>query len=179
MRRIVVGSTASILPMLLLGGCLGGSSNNARVTTASMPVIAAAPLALSAAAYVAAASSIDYYEIQAAELALQRAQDPANRAFAQRSLTAHRGTSAQLSMAGRRLNLLPTATLTPEHQAMLDALKLTPDFDNTYRAQQAILLKQGISLHGNFARSGKSPTLKPVAQNAEQVMRQNQSALRR
>ena len=177
MRRFVIGCTASI-PALLLGGCLGGGG--ARVTPASAPaVVSAAPLVLSAAAYVAAASSIDFYEIQAAELALQRSQDPANRAFAQRALNAHRGTSAQLSMAGRRLNLLPTATLSPEHQSMIDALQTTPDFDNTYRAQQAILLRQGIALHGNFARSGASPTLRPVASNAEQVMRQNQSALRR
>jgi len=94
-------------------------------------------------------------------------------------MATHRGTSAQLSMAGRRLNLLPTASLTPEHQAMLDALKTTPDFDSTYRAQQAILLREGISLHGNFARAGKSPTLRPVASNAEQAMRRNQASLRR
>jgi putative membrane protein len=179
MRRAIVGSAVSIIPLLMLGGCVGGGGSSARVTPASASVVAAAPLALSAAAYVAAASSIDYYEIQSAQLALERAQDPANRAFAQRTLTAHRGTSAQLSLAGRRLNLLPSANLTPEHQSMLEALKATPDFDNTYRAQQAILLRQGISLHGSFARSGKSPTLRPVASNAEQVMRQNASALRR
>ena len=62
---------------------------------------------------------------------------------------------------------------------MLDALKATADFDNTLRAQQAILSSDGMTLHGSFARAGQSPTLRPVAGNAEQVMRQNQSALRR
>ena len=133
---------------------------------------------ISAAAYVATASSIDLFEMQSAELALQRAQDPANRAFAQRALSAHQGTSAQLSYAGRRLNLLPTASLNAEHQAMLSALSATSDFDNTYRAQQGYLLKEGITLHGNFARSGASPTLRPVASNAEQVMRSNLQTLR-
>lgn len=179
MLRKVIGSIA-LIPLLLLGGCLGSNSGSGgRATTASMPVAAAVPIALGAAAYVAAASSIDYYEIQSAQLALERAQDPTNRAFAEKTMATHRGTSAQLSMAGRRLNLLPTASLTPEHQAMLDALKTTPDFDNTYRAQQAILLREGISLHGNFARAGKSPTLRPVASNAEQAMRRNQASLRR
>ena len=179
MRPIVLGSSASILALLLLAGCSGGGGRSPRVTRASAPIVAAAPLPHSAAADVAAAASIDYYEIQSAELALQRARDPANRAFAEKALRAHRGTSAQLSMAGRRLNLLPTASLSPQHQAMLDALETTPNFDHLYRAQQATLLRQGISLHGNFARAGKSPTLRPVAGNAERVMRQNQAALRR
>jgi putative membrane protein len=133
---------------------------------------------ISTAAYVAAASSIDLYEMKSAELALQRAQDPANRAFAERALNAHRGTSAQLSYAGRRLNLLPSASLNPDHQAMFDALAATSDFDNTYRAQQGIVVEEGVRLHGNFARSGDSPTLRPIAENAENVMRANLQALR-
>jgi putative membrane protein len=133
---------------------------------------------ISTAAYVAAASSIDLFEMKSAELALQRAQDPGNRAFAERALNAHRGTSAQLSYAGRRLNLLPSASLNPDHQAMLDALAATSDFDNTYRAQQGIVVEEGVRLHGNFARSGNSPTLRPIAENAENVMRANLQALR-
>ena len=175
MRRIPFGSPV-LIAGLLLTGCGGAGT---RVTSASVPVAPSIPIALSAAAYVAAAASIDLYEIQSAQLALERAADPANRAFAQKALDAHQGTSAQLSMAGRRLNLLPSANLDPEHQAMLDALKATADFDNTYRAQQAILLREGIQLHGTFARAGQSPTLRPVAINAEQVMRRNQQALRR
>ena len=81
MRRTVFGCAASIPALLLLAGCTGGSS--ARVASASAPIVSVAPLVLSAAAYVAAAASIDYYEIQSAELALERSQDPANRAFAQ------------------------------------------------------------------------------------------------
>jgi putative membrane protein len=133
---------------------------------------------LGSAAYVAMASSIDLYQVKSAQLALQRAHDPANRAFAERALSSHQGTSAQLSMAGRRLNLLPTATLNAEHQAMLDALAATSDFDNTYRAQQNIVLQEGVRLHGGYAQSGQSPTLRPVAANAENVMRANLQALR-
>src|SRR4030095_359666 len=147
-------------------------------TPAAVAVVAVAP-ALASAAYVAMAASIDLYEIQSAQLALERSQVPANRAFAERTLAAHEGTSAQLSMAGRRLNLLPTPNLEPEHQAMLDALKTTPDFDNTYRAQQSILHREGVALHSSYAARGDSPTLRPVAKNAESVMRRNQEALRR
>ena len=180
MRRIAYAS-AALVPALLVGGCLGGggSGGSTRVATpAAVTAVAVAP-ALAAAAYVAMAGSIDLYEILSAQLALERAQDPANRAFAQRTLAAHEGTSAQLSMAGRRLNLLPSAVLDPEHQAMLDALKATPDFDNTYRAQQAIAHREGVALHSSYASRGDSPTLRPVAKNAEAVMKRNQEALRR
>ena len=168
---------AVVAAVLLVGGC-GGGARQPAVVAAPSPAVIAAPVMISAAAYVAAASSIDLFAMKSAELALQRAREPANRAFAERVLGAHQGTSAQLSYAGRRLNLLPSATLSPEHQAMLDQLASASDFDRTYRAQQRIVAEQGVRLHGGYARTGDSPTLRPVAQNAENVMRANLQALR-
>ena len=176
MRRVAVSSLA--LTLALVGGCGGGGGRTASVQSASVVTAAITPAMLSAASYVAMASSIDLYQVKSAHLALERAQNPANRAFAERALSAHQGTSAQLSMAGRRLNLLPSATLDPEHQAMLDALSSTSDFDNTYRAQQNIVLQEALKLHSGFAKNGQSPTLRPVAANAESVMRANLQALR-
>ena len=176
MRRLAVLSLTS---MLALASCGGGSRvTGASVRSAPVASSAIAPVMLSATAYVAMASSIDLYQVKSAQLALQRAQDPANRAYATRALGAHEGTSAQLSMAGRRLNLLPSASLNPEHQAMLDALAATSDFDRTYRAQQNIVLQEGLRLHSSYAKGGQSPTLRPVAANAESVMRANLNALR-
>ncbi len=177
--RCAVYTIAVLGSVLMVGGCGGSGGGTPRVQSASLtPAVIASPVMISAAAYVATASSIDLFEMQSAELALQRAQDPANRAFAQRVLSAHQGTSAQLSYAGRRLNLLPTASLNAEHQAMLSALSATSDFDNTYRAQQRIVVEEGVKLHGGFARSGVSPTLRPIAENAENVMRANLQSLR-
>lgn len=175
MRRVAYASAASI--SLLLAGCASGGDSRVAAPPRPTAAVAIAP-ALAAAAYVAMAASIDLFEIRSAQLALEQARDPANRAFAQRTLRAHEGTSAQLSMAGRRLNLLPSPTLTPEHQAMLDALRRSPDFDQTYRRQQAAMHRQGVALHSNYARGGTSPTLRPVAKNAENVMRRNQEELR-
>ena len=179
MRRVAVSFMA--LTMTLAASCGGGRGGGqvATVQSASASTAAIAPVMLSAASYVALASSIDLYQVKSAQLALERSQVPGNRAFAQRALSAHQGTSAQLSYAGRRLNLLPAATLNPEHQAMLDALAATSDFDNTYRAQQNIVLQEGVRLHAGFAKAGASPTLRPVAANAESVMRANLQALRR
>ena len=179
MRRVAVSFMA--LTMTLAASCGGGRGGGqvATVQSASASTAAIAPVMLSAASYLALASSIDLYQVKSAQLALERSQVPGNRAFAQRALSAHQGTSAQLSYAGRRLNLLPAATLNPEHQAMLDALAATSDFDNIYRAQQNIVLQEGVRLHAGFAKAGASPTLRPVAANAESVMRANLQALRR
>ena len=178
MRRVAVSAVA--LALALVGGCGGGGGGRtATVQSASVATAAVTPAMLSAASYVAMASSIDLYQVKSAQLALERAHDPGNRAFAERALSAHQGTSAQLSMAGRRLNLLPSAALDPEHQAMLDALNATSDFDNTYRAQQNIVLQEGVKLHSSYAKSGSSPTLRPVAANAESVMKANLQALGR
>lgn len=175
MRRIALLSVASVLA--LVGGCGGGGS--AGIQSASVSSAAIAPVVLGSAAYFAMAASIDLYQVKSAELALERAHDPANRAFAERALSAHQGTSAQLSLAGRRLNLLPSASMNAEHQQMYDALAAAGDFDPVYRAQQNIVLQEGVRLHGGFAKSGESPTLRPVAANAESVMRANLQALRR
>lgn len=175
MRRLLA-TAAVVAPAVVLAGCGGATP---RPQSASVtPAVIASPVMVSAAAYVAAASSIDLFEMQAAQLALQRAQDPANRALAQKLLSAHQGTSAQLSFAGRRLNLLPSASLDAEHLAMLNALQATGDFDQTYRAQQNIVLQEGLRLHEGYAKNGDSPTLRPIAANAENVMRSNLQALR-
>ena len=175
MRRLLATGLA-LLPAAVLAACGGGGT---RVQSASVtPAVIASPVMISAAAYVAAASSIDLFEMQSAQLALQRSKDPTNRALAEKLLSAHQGTSAQLSLAGRRLNLLPSASLDAGHLAMLNALQGTSDFDNTYRAQQGIVLEEGLKLHEAYARSGDSPTLRPIAANAESVMRANLQALR-
>jgi len=128
---------------------------------------------MAAAAYVAMASSIDLYELQSAQMVLDRSADPHNRAIAQSTMEAANGTSAQLSMAGRRLNMLPSATLLPEQQSMLDQLASSSNFDETYRSQQLRVSLEAVKLHGDYAKAGQSPTLRPVAKNAEQVYRDN------
>jgi putative membrane protein len=119
--------------------------------------------ALSASTYVASAASMDLFVIGSSELALRRSSSQRVHEFARMMIEAHKGMSAQLSLAGRRLNLLPSATLLPEHQAMLDQLQAATDFDGTYRRQQLAVHQKALALHRNYATRGQSPTLKPVA----------------
>jgi predicted outer membrane protein len=118
---------------------------------------------LSAARYVATSGSIDLFVIRSSELALQRSGSARVRRIASMLIAAHKGTSAQLSFAGRRLNLLPSATLQPAHLAMLDRLLSAGNFDATYLSLERAVHQQGVSLDRAYAANGRSPTLRPVA----------------
>lgn len=133
---------------------------------------------VSAAAYMASAASVDLFEIQSSQMALTRSRHAFHRNFASMMIGAHNGTSAQLSLAGRRLNLLPPATLLPRHQAMLAELSASADFDATYHRQQIAVHEEALRLHGNYARSGASPTLRPVAANAVPIVRRHLEMMR-
>ena len=174
MRLAPIALTGLIV--LALGGCASGEPPRGRPAAGPLPIVVRP---LFPADYMAAASSIDLFEIRSAELALTRTQNPALRNFARTMIADHQGTSAQLSLAGRRLNLLPAATLLPAHQAMADALSASSDFDPTYRRQQIAVHQAALKLHGDFAGRGESPTLRAVARNAGPIIRRHLDMLRR
>jgi putative membrane protein len=166
------------LALLALGGCATGEAprEGARGSAARPPIVIRP---LFPADYMAAASSIDLYEIRSSELALTRSANPRLRDFARTMISDHQGTSAQLSFAGRRLNLLPSASLLPAHQAMFDELSASSDFDATYRRQQAAVHEAALKLHSAFAARGESPTLRAVARNAAPIERRHLDMWRR
>ena len=164
MRRL----GAFVVTALILAGC-------ATKTPAPQPRPPASetgrPLRgpVSPATYVAQAASIDLFVIRASELALSRSPNSAIRDVATRLIAAHRGTAAQLSFAGRRLNLLPGAALLPQHQVLLDELGSSSDFDRSWVRIQRSVHGEALALHSDYARRGTSPTLRPVAANAAAV----------
>lgn len=176
MRLAPVGFVA--IAMLALAGCASGEAprEGARGTAARPPVVFRP---LFAADYMAAASSTDLFEIRSSELALTRATNPKHREFARTMIADHQGTSAQLSLAGRRLNLLPSAALLPAHQAMLDELSASGNFDATYHGQQIAVHEAALKLHSDFAARGESPTLRAVARAAVPIVRRHLDMMRR
>ena len=173
---LIVGIT------LILLGCGGGSGTPApslptATSTGTAGSVSAAPV-ISAAAYLSNAASIDLFEIRSANIALQRSSNPRVREFASMMLSAHRGTSAQLSLAGRRLNLLPGAYLNARHEAMMAQLTSASDFDAAYRQLQIQIHEEALSLHRGFASRGASPTLRPVALNAVPIIERHLRILR-
>jgi putative membrane protein len=161
---------------LLLAGC---GRREAPPAAPRPPTPSRAEIApLSPGDYVATASSIDLLVIEASKLAQTKAVRASVRELAARLMADHGGVSAQLSFAGRRLNLLPSATMMPRHQAMLAELKGSWDFDAAYKRIMVAAHEQGVRVHGDFARAGDSPTLRPVAEVAFPAMRRHLDDLR-
>ena len=175
MRRMTVGAAA--LAALTMAGCATRQPVPVEPARPSRPAPVAA--ALSPERYMAVAGSSALLSLRSAELARQRTRNPALRAFAANSIVEQGGIGAQLSFAGRRINLLPAASLLPAHQAMYDALAAAGDFDAVYLAQQRTVHEAAYSVHRSFARSGISATLRPVARMAEPVLQRALEALRR
>lgn len=175
MRRMMIGAAA--LAALTLAGCATRKPVEVEPARPSRPAPVAE--ALSPERYMAVAASSALLSLRSAELAQQRARNPALRDFSANSIVEQGGIGAQLSFAGRRINLLPSGSLLPAHQAMYDALAATSDFDTAYLAQQRKVHEAAYSVHRSFARSGTSATLRPVAKMAEPVLLRALEALRR
>ena len=167
--RMMIGGLAVAA---LVAGC--ASRQEVRpVQRASLPKLPrpAVP-ALSPADYVANAGAIDLYVIKASELALRRSTTRKVHDVATRLISAHQGSSAQLSFGGRRLNLLPSAEIPPHYQALIDQLSASANFDRDYALQMRAVHQQAIALHSNYAAFGTSPTLIPIAKALAPVMEQ-------
>lgn len=161
---------------LLVAGC--GRREAPPPGPPAPPPVRVEPLPLSNADYVATASSIDLLVVEASRLAQGRSSSARVRDLARTFLADHGGTSAQLSFAGRRLNLLPSAVMQARHRAMLDELAVAADFDAAWTLRMIAVHQQAVRVHGDFARAGTSPTLRPVAEVAFPAMRRHLEALR-
>jgi predicted outer membrane protein len=178
MRNLTRTIAALGLGSLLLAGCGRQESPPAPPSRPAPQPPRAGVLPLSPADYVATASSIDLFVIQASQLAMAQGRSARLREAARTMAADHGGTSGQLSFAGRRLNLLPSATMLPRHQAMFDELRSAADFDAAFKRSMIAVHEQGFRIHGDFAAAGGSPTLRPVAELAFPAMRRHLEMLR-
>ena len=174
MRRL--GATTL---MIALAGCASAPSTRPAPRPQPNRPVRSLPGAVSAATYVSQAASIDLFVVKSCELAALRSVTPTLRRTAEQLLADHQGTASQLSFAGRRLDLLPSASLLPQHQAMLDELAASSDFDRTFVRLQRSVHGQALALHADYARRGASPTLRPVAANAAAIEQRHLSLLNR
>lgn len=168
-------AAALILSTLALAGC-------ASKQPAQPPTPRAAPvvrsIALSPADYMMAAASASLFIVRASEQIAAREGDTGLGQFASRFGSEQGGIGAQLSSAGRRLNLLPSAKLLPRHQAMLDEITGSSDPSAAYVRNLRNVLPQALALHRQYERYGTSPTLRPVAAMAAPIIAQELHAIR-
>lgn len=170
---------ATFAAALLVAGCATAPQRAPQPQPTRLPPARSLPGVVSPATYVAQAASIDLFVIRSSELAIVRSPSAHVRTIAGRLIETHQGTSAQLSFAGRRLNLLPPASMLPREQSMYDQLDSATDFDRAFVRLQRSAHGASLSLHSNYARYGTSPTLRPVAINAENVEREHLALLAR
>ena len=135
-------------------------------------------ISVNPAQYMSMASSASLYVIRASELIAGRQGDSGLGTMARRFASEQEGVGSQLSFAGRRLNLLPQATLAPDNQRMLDALTTSSDPAGTYVRQMSELLPRLAAFHRQYQRYGTSPTLRPVAAMAAPVFEREAAQLR-
>lgn len=163
-RRFGWAAVAAVLP---LAGC---ATRPEPAPPVAHPTPIVRSIAVSPADYVAAAASASLLIIKASEQIAAREGDTGLGRFARQFQSEQQGIGSQLSFAGRRLNLLPSATLLPRDQAILDELVRSPDPSTTYVRQMKSVLPKAATLHRQYARYGTSPTLRPVAAMAAPVV---------
>lgn len=167
MRRLSLILVPAIA-LLALAGCGRREAPPAAPAPRPAPVIVTPA---TSADYVATAASIDLFVVRASEIAQARSTDRRTQELAAMLIAGHRGLAAQLSYAGRRLNLLPRTTLLSVHEEMIRELETSSDIAGTYRRQMRQIHETALRLHSAYAARGDSPTLRPVAANAETVIR--------
>jgi putative membrane protein len=129
--------------------------------------------------FVTAAATSDMYEVTAGKIALQRAQSPAVKEFAQKMVDAHTETTAKLKsiLASNNVDVVPPAHVDYRRQAMLDDLRgaKAQDFDHRYIAQQIAAHREADILMRGYAKDGDSAAIKDFAATTDKAVKMHLS----
>jgi putative membrane protein len=104
-------------------------------------------------------------EVQAGQLAAQKAQNPQVRAFAQKMVDDHTKANGELMRLASARSITPPSELDRSHRSALDKLQKAsgPDFDKAYMKQQVSDHEKTVSLFEKQAKRGSDPELKAWA----------------
>lgn len=130
---------------------------------AMLPASADAAASKAAMQFIATAGHAGTYEVQAGEMALQRATSPDVKTFAQQMVTDHTQAGEALKTAAGATPL-PTK-LDAKHTKLLAELKSAPaaSFDATYVKQQLDAHEKAVALFKAESSKGDDPALKSFA----------------
>jgi putative membrane protein len=135
--------------------------------TPSSPMSAGTAAKVSAAdrKFVEKAASGGMAEVQAAQLAQQKSQDPKVKDFAQQMITDHTAANQQLTTIAQQKGLTIPASLDAKDQKEIDKLQSLSGtkFDRVYMKSQARDHEAMLKLLQREASSGKDPDLKSFA----------------
>ncbi len=163
LRTLLAGTACAAL---LVGCNQAEDPVNAVQDAASVPVgqMSAATMgANTVGGYVPNAAIGDMYEIQAAEIALERTANPQVRELAQMIVTDHRAASQSLMALAPQA--APDVTLPPDlderRQGLIDTLRTAnaAAFDQVFLDQQVAAHQEALTLHRGFADNTDAPQL--------------------
>jgi putative membrane protein len=106
------------------------------------------------------------FEIEAAQLAVERARDGNVRQFAEQMIKDRRAAAEKLQVAAGRSDItLSAAKLDDAHRQKMEKLRNAgaAEFDRTYMKMQIESHQQALKLHQDYARAGELPALKETA----------------
>ena len=115
------------------------------------------------------------YEVTAGKIALERAQIPAVKEFAQKMVDAHTMTTEKLKgiIAANDITVTLPEHVDDLHQGLLDDLRAakSADFDHRYISQQIAAHKAADTLFQGYAKDGDLGALKSFASETDQDIR--------
>jgi len=119
-------------------------------------------------AFVQNAGQGDMYEIQAAKIAEQKAQNPEVKAFAKMMVTDHTALENQMKPLVTKAGKSPPDQLDQRRKGFLDNLNAAgpSDFDKVYIDQQVSAHKETLNLMKGYAENGDDAALKAAAAKA-------------
>lgn len=124
----------------------------------------------------------DMFEIASSRLALERAQSPMVKTFAQKMIDAHTATANEMKSAMRGQNFAPPmpVALDPEHQGRVTDLTTVdaPGFDKLYLDQQTAAHEAARATLESYAANGKNPALTAWAGKTAATVRQHLAQVR-
>lgn len=163
------------------GGANAGNDTSGGATNTTNAMAPAAAAGQTTEGFIREAAIANTYEIQAADLALQRSHDPHVDSLARMIRNDHDKAGRRLAQIDRNgLPPLPTA-LDDRRQQMLDQLKSArpEDFNGAYLDQQKTAHDDAIQAFSDYASNGDNPDLKRFAADTLPVLRKHDDAVAR
>jgi putative membrane protein len=119
------------------------------------------------------------FEMEEANLALQRATDQRLKDFAQKMVDEHGDAMKKLTDAAGKAGQKPEMVLDKPHQAMLDNLKTLngKDFDKIYIADQVAAHAETVALLSYYNQNGQNSDLKSWAKEALPTVKGHRAAI--
>jgi putative membrane protein len=125
------------------------------------------------ATFLLTAASSNLLELQAGQMAAQKATSASVKKFAQMMVDHHTKATQQLTAIATPLGVSPSQTLMPVHQAMLDQLtaKSGKQFDESYMDAMETAHTMDIAMFEVKDKAAETPTVKAFATKTLPMLR--------